>query len=224
MAQRLGEREHAGVTVHRSIAATIACACILLLVACGEKEIVVLEPEPVVPSPEAAGVIEDFRKLTGDELVAVAHDSDLLGFPGDADDPRLNESAELLILESGGEATSGEPTGLQRYGRFVINVVNSDGARGGILFSDETGQALTRDPSNGIFWERLVLDGPDGPIEQWLAHKPYGNVVLTWLSNERATDARWAALDRALGEIGPDQKGATPSGQKGTARQGNAGG
>ncbi len=210
--------------IHRSIAAAIGATFLLLqLAACGGKETVVLEPEMVEPSPETARVSDRFRDLTGDQLVAVAHEPDLIGFPGDADDPTLSESSQLLILEIEGQEASSEATGLERYGRFAINVVESDEAVGATLLSNDAGEPLTQDPGSGIFWERLIVDGPGGTetIEHWLAHKPYGNLVLTWLSSERATDARWAELDRALSELAPDQKGATRNQQQGATPSGD---
>lgn len=196
--------------------ALIAVAAVLLTLAaagCGEKETVVAGSLPTAaPSPQATGVIDGFRRSSGgDELVALERDPDLIGFPGDADSVELNGSADLLALDS----ESGPVTSSGRYGSFLLNVVARDGAFD-VLLSDAAGDPLERG-ADGIYWERIATEGVGGDeIVNWIAHKRYGEVVLSRRSGEREVDSTFMRLDRVLSElVGPKGGG---GGQRGPER------
>ena len=85
---------------------------------------------------------------------------------------------------------------LDRFGVFSVYVVEAgnEEAVASLLSDKANGEPLEAD-AKGIYWERDSLSGT------WIAHTRYGeNVVLTWFSEKRrkATDARWARLDRIL--------------------------
>lgn len=186
---------------------TLAAAATLLvafiLAGCGEKETVVAESLPTAsPSPTATRVIDEFRRGSGDELTALERDPDLVGFPGDADSAELSGSADLLALDS----EAGPVTSSRRYGSFVLNLVTRDDAYD-VLLSDAAEDPLERG-ADGIYWERIAMEGVGGDeIVNWIAHKRYGDVVLSRRSSERDVDSAFMRLDGAL-ETLPGGRGA----------------
>ena len=193
----------------------MAAAALLLTLAvagCGEKEIVVAESLPTAsPSPQATRVIDGFQRSSGgDELTALERDPDLVGFPGDADSTELSASADLLALDS----EAGPVTSSRLYGSFLLNVVSRDDAYDELL-SDAAGAPLERG-ADGIYWERIATEGVGGDeIVNWIAHRRYGDVVLSRRSSERELDSAFARLDRVLGDLagpkGGGQSGASPA-------------
>jgi hypothetical protein len=180
--------------------ATAAVVAAVLVAGCGEREEVVSEPVPTSPSPRAASVIDAFSRTTGDELVAVERDPDAIGFPGGADSSQLAGSADLLTLDS----EAGPVTTAPRYGSFVLNVGTGSEVLDAVAPS--TGPSPVDERGDGIAWERIAAEGVDGEeIVTWVAHKSYGDVVLSWRSAERRTDDAFARLDRALAAalVGP---------------------
>jgi hypothetical protein len=175
----------------------LAASC-LALTACGEKDITVVEAEPVPPGPAATTVIDHFADRTGVELASVAHDSEVVGFPGDAIDARLEGASQLLIPSTSDSEEDAETSADEQFGSFVINVVGDDAAYD-VLLSDASGEPLPAE-GRGIHWEQITAEDVEGqPLpEPWLAHKRYGDVVLTWRSEEMATGPRWEELDRVL--------------------------
>jgi len=188
-----------------ALAAAVAVVVAFVLTGCGEKETVVAGSLPTVsPSPQAMRVIDDFRRSSGDELIALERDPDLVGFPGDADSAGLNGSADLLALDS----EAGPVTSSRLYGSFLLNVVSRDDAYDELL-SDAAGAPLERG-ADGIYWERIATEGVGGDeIVNWIAHRRYGDVVLSRRSSEREVDSAFMRLDRVLNElIGPKGGGA----------------
>lgn len=201
----------------RTLVAAGAVAVALAVAGCGEKEIVAADSLPTTsPSAQAKRVIDAFRRSSGgDELTALARDPDLVGFPGDADSAELSGSADLLALDS----EAGPVTSSRKYGSFVLNVVTRDGAYD-VLLSDAAEEPLEGGP-DGVYWERIAMEGVAGDeIVNWIAHKRYGDVVLSRRSSEREIDPTFMRLDRVLGElVGPKGGGgqsgppaASPSG------------
>lgn len=195
----------------------VAAAAVLLVLAvtgCGEKETVVAESLPTAsPSPQATRVIDEFRRISGgDELTALERAPDLIGFPGDADSAELSGAAGLLALDS----EAGPVVSSRRYGSFLLNVVAREDAYD-VLLSDAAGDPL-EPGADGIYWEQLTMEGVGGDeIVNWVAHKRYGDVVLSWRSSEREVDSAFMRLDRVLSElVGPNggaSSGATQPGE-----------
>ena len=178
----------------------VAAASLLALAAtgCGEKETVVAESLPTAsPSQQATPVIDEFRRSSGgDELTALEREPELVGFPGDADSAELSGSAGLLALDS----EAGPVTSSRRYGSFVLNLVTRADAYDALL-SDAAGDPLERGV-DGIYWERIATEGVGGDeIVNWIAHKRYGDVVLSWRSSERQVDSAFMRLDRVLADL-----------------------
>jgi hypothetical protein len=92
------------------------------------------------------------------------------------------------------------PDVLRRYGIFTVYVVepgNGEALRS-LLADKATGEPLAAD-ADGIRWEL------DSLSKTWIAYKRYGaNVVLAWFSErkQRATDERFARIDRILSGLG----------------------
>lgn len=186
-----------GVSRRARMVAVAGLMLVLAAAGCGEKQSVVADSLPTAsPSPQATRVIDAFRRASGDELVALERDPDLTGFPGDADSAELSGAADLLALDS----EAGPVTSSRRYGSFVLNVVTRDDAYD-VLLSDAAGDPLERGAA-GVLWERIAVEGAGGEeIVNWIAHKRYGNVVLSWRSSERELDTAFMRLDRALSEL-----------------------
>jgi|GEM_PF-4309892 len=190
----------------------MAVAAVLLTLAvagCGEKEAVVAGSLPTAsPSPQATRVIDGFQRSSGgDQLVALEREPDLIGFPGDADSAELSGAAELLALDS----EAGPVVSSRRFGSFLLNVVARADAYE-VLLSDAAGDPLAPGP-DGIHWERIAIEGVGGDeIVNWIAHKRYGDVVLSRRSSEREVDAAFMRLDRVLGELLGPKGGGVQSG------------
>ncbi len=102
---------------------------------------------------------------------------------------RPSTSFDTLTLP----ATSGASAGPQdRYGAFNVYVVKRKEALK-IFKQDDKKQEIK--PENGIYWNRSPSGG-------WIATKFYGNVVLTWIADEKKTDARYRRLTTILGNLG----------------------
>lgn len=192
----------------RRLAGAAALAAVLLA-GCGEREEVVSEPVPAEPTAPAQSIIDAFGRATGDDLVAVERDPEAIGFPGDADS-ELGGAADLLVLDS----EAGPVTASARYGSFVLNVGTSPDVLGAVL--PASGQGPAEQGGEGVVWEQIATEGVDGEeIVTWVAHKRYGDIVLSWRAQERQTDAAFARLDRALtgALVGPesDAGGQPPS-------------
>ena len=190
----------------RALMAVAAVLLTLAVAGCGEKEAVVAGSLPTAsPSPQATRVIDGFQRSSGgDQLVALEREPDLIGFPGDADSAELSGAAELLALDS----EAGPVVSSRRYGSFLLNLVTRDDAYD-VLLSDAAGDPLERD-AGGVYWERIATDGVGGDeIVNWIAHKRYGDVVLSRRSSEPEVDSAFMRLDRVLSElIGPKGGGA----------------
>jgi hypothetical protein len=78
-----------------------------------------------------------------------------------------------------------------RYGSFLIYVLHRAG--GERMYTLDDGQPVKPD-AQGIYWHQ-----DDG---QWEAMKPYENVVLEWMAEERSVDARFRRLDGVLSHLG----------------------
>ncbi len=198
-------------------AATVVVA--FTLAGCGEKETLVAGSLPTAsPSPQATRVIDEFRRSSGgDELTALAREPDLVGFPGDADSAELSGSADLLALDS----EAGPVTSSRRYGSFLLNVVTRDDAYD-VLLSDAAGDPL-EPGADGIYWEMIAMEGVGGDeIVNWIAHKRYGDVVLSFRSSEREVDAAFMRLDRVLIELVGPKGGGGQSGPPAASPPGGA--
>jgi hypothetical protein len=180
--------------------AGVATLVAVLLAGCGERDEVVSEPAPTAPSAPAQSVIDAFGRATGDELVAVERVPEAIGFPGDADS-ELGGTADLLILDS----EAGPVTTSARYGSFVLNVGTDPEVLGAVV--PGPGQTPAGPGGGGVLWERIATEGVEGEeVVSWVAHKRYGDAVLSWRSQARETDPAFARLDRALtaGLVGPN--------------------
>jgi hypothetical protein len=102
---------------------------------------------------------------------------------------RPSTSFDTLTLP----ATSGASAGPQdRYGAFNVYVVKRKDALK-IFKQDDKKREIQ--PENGIYWNRSASGG-------WTATKFYDNVVLTWIADEKKTDARYKRLTTILGNLG----------------------
>jgi hypothetical protein len=102
---------------------------------------------------------------------------------------RPSTSFDTLTLpqESGTSANAQD-----RYGAFNIYVVKRKEALK-VFKQDDQKREIT--PENGIYWERSTAGG-------WTATKFYDNVVLTWIADEKKTDARYNRLTTILANLG----------------------
>jgi hypothetical protein len=127
----------------------------------------------------AAGKYDDqdvanlFRQAGGVELVT-----------------RSSTSFDTLTLpeESGAEANAQD-----RYGAFNIYVVKRKDALQ-VFRQDDKKREIK--PENGIYWERSTSGSG------WTATRFYDNVVLTWIADDKKTDARYDRLTTILANLG----------------------
>jgi len=102
---------------------------------------------------------------------------------------RPSTSFDTLTLP----ATSGASAGPQdRYGAFNVYVVKRKDALT-VFKQDDKKREI--EPEDGIYWNRSASGG-------WTATKFYDNVVLTWIADEKKTDARYKRLTTILGNLG----------------------
>jgi hypothetical protein len=79
----------------------------------------------------------------------------------------------------------------ERYGSFLIYVLHRAGGERMYKLDDDQ---PVRPDAEGIYWHQ-----DDG---QWEAMKPYKNVVLEWMAEERSVDQRFRRLDNVLSRLG----------------------
>lgn len=78
-----------------------------------------------------------------------------------------------------------------RYGTFLIFVLHRPGAEE--MYKTRDGRPVKPD-AEGVYWHDRG--------GSWSAMKPYRNVVLEWMTDERRVDERFARLDTVLSHLG----------------------
>jgi hypothetical protein len=103
---------------------------------------------------------------------------------------RPSTSFDTLALpeESGSQANAQD-----RYGAFNIYVVKR---REALQVFKQDDQKREIRPENGIYWQRSSSG------TGWTATRFYDNVVLTWIADEKKTDARYDRLTAILANLG----------------------
>lgn len=103
---------------------------------------------------------------------------------------RPSTSFDTLTLpqESGTSANAQD-----RYGAFNVYVVKRKEA---LQVFKQDDQKREIKPENGIYWERSKAG------TGWTATRFYDNVVLTWIADEKKTDARYKRLTTILANLG----------------------
>jgi hypothetical protein len=95
----------------------------------------------------------------------------------------------LTLPEESGTAANAQ----DRYGAFNIYVVKRKEA---LQVFKQDDQKREIKPENGIYWERSTAG------TGWTATRFYDNVVLTWIADEKKTDARYNRLTTILANLG----------------------
>jgi hypothetical protein len=128
--------------------------------------------KPVTPKFMASQVTGFFEDVTGDPL-----------------DVSMSRSLDSITLDRDDYKRSSAMR--ERYGTFLIFVLHDP--RSTAMYKTQGGVPIKPD-SRGIYWHN------DGGT--WTAMKPYDNVVLSWIADERATDERFDRLDSVLSKLG----------------------
>lgn len=81
-----------------------------------------------------------------------------------------------------------------RFGAFTIDVIHN--ANDLSVFTTQNGHRLSPDPQ-GVYWP-LTADANG----YWNPAKVYGNVVLTWSTQSRATNSQFTLLNAILSTLG----------------------
>lgn len=117
------------------------------------------------------------------------------------------------------DSEAGPVTSSARYGSFVLNVTTAPTAFEELTSGASAGGRPGAEA--GTIWERVAAEGVDGEeVVTWVAHKRYGDVVLSWRSSERRTDAAFERLDRALSAALVGPKGGAEGGEGAPAQPG----
>jgi hypothetical protein len=117
--------------------------------------------------------------------------TDLFQHAGDVElVTRPSTSFDTLALPTSSGTSS---TAQDRYGAFNIYVVKRKEALK-VFKQDEKKQKI--EPEDGIYWDRSSAGGG------WTATTLYDNVVLTWIADEKKTDARYKRLTTILSNLG----------------------
>jgi hypothetical protein len=95
----------------------------------------------------------------------------------------------LTLPTSSGSSASAQ----DRYGAFNVYVVKRKDALK-VFKQDDKKQEI--EPEDGIYWDRSSAGGG------WTATTFYDNVVLTWIADEKKTDARYKRLTTILSNLG----------------------
>jgi hypothetical protein len=136
---------------------------------------------PKTPTYTSAGIVEHFKRETGDTLVpGRVHAAGLESLSTEFSDPQL----------------------VAKYGHFDIYVV-TPAAKVRYLIGADPGEKVEGPDSNGTYWTHTCPPKFVGAPCYWLIQRRYGaNVVLSWIGGAaRKTDARFARLTNVLARL-----------------------
>ena len=130
------------------------------------------EPKPKPKQYSAQHVVTFFKHVTGDPLETSTNPS----FDSISVDHGDSDRADVMDT---------------RYGSFLIYVLRRPGSES--IYKTEQGRPIKPDPE-GVYWHNTG--------GSWEAMKPYGNVVLSWNSDERMLGDGFHRLDALLSQLG----------------------
>ena len=119
-----------------------------------------------------------FKAATGDQLVARGTMPALVGWG------KVVALKEIV-----------QPEAPRKYGEFGITVFENPER-----LKRATQEAGDQADERSIYWHYTPVN-QEGPVPTWSTAKNYGNVRLTWINDEKQTDARWSKLDSAMSRL-----------------------
>jgi hypothetical protein len=165
-------------------AATLAAAGALLLAGCGSAG---------GPARPAAHRLATHRLTSASAFTAVHTDQQIMQHFQAATGHSLTLTRDPVTWDTLSLPAS-DTQGYNQLGAFTIDVLHQPAALS--TFTKQGAQRLVPD-AHGIYWPT----SPD-PTGYWNPAKIYGNVVLTWSTQDRSVGAQFRMLDAILSTLG----------------------
>jgi Domain of unknown function (DUF4352) len=185
------------------VAASLVLTASLALAACGGGGDASTTKQQT-PTPQAFAhrfttqqVSDTFQALTGNAL-----------------EVESSAGASFDVMDRSRSGDLGDDSAFtERYGTFNVYVLKD--RVGEAVYKRGTDGKPIRPDADGLYWR--------GTAGSWTASKPYDNVVLAWITDDRRVDERFRRLDAVMRQVGKpvqEAQAALPPEQRSCASRG----